>query len=222
MLGTKYLTKFSLVFLAVSLIACLVSISRMLFAWYTSKDLDTTSDAFYSSKEGYEEHFITYSSLYGENIVSYDSAEAVDNFDFIPGDVVYFSFIFDLKTEEIEKGDEYTITLTIEVDNEDFLANTVIEENECRLALVYKEDDVYTFIEEIAITNTECESLASCSFNIAIPSYNDYGTYYYTDSSSVNHVRLMAFVPIWYKDTGLNQNEEMASTLEITKTLITN
>lgn len=208
----------------------------VIYSWYVESTLNTDSNNFYAVREGYEEHFESYDTIYNQTLPSYSNSSVTDSYTMVPGDVVYFSYILDVRAEEVSSSSTiYKVEHTGSVskgsnatssngDYASFLGNCCIEANSIRVAIMDKEDDGinYTYSSEVTVTNTADISLYSdgidISYTITIPRTTT--EVMYEDSDSVDHICFMVYVPIWYQDTEVNQNAEMSSTLSITKTII--
>ena len=113
-----------------------------------------------------------------------------------------------------------------------FLYNTGVEANSCHLFLMKRINDQvngygYSQVGDLyELTSTIVPRLSdskTSAANVEFKLQIDMPTIDYTGYTNVdndNKVYFMLYIPIWYQDTDVNQNEEMDSFLKIVSTVI--
>lgn len=232
-------------------------------AWFMKNNIDRINNS---------SELLSINRGYGNNVSSFMNDE---NFDpsmlealfqnneeeldgvFLPGDVIYYSFIIQVDYSKLSSSSATTVYISLELnggvrdtrtDNTtgfytDFLSNLTIETNTIQLGLLEVKKDEhdeiiyddngdvtydiisYTVNNEekyfYDINNTEVPSFYTNSeiqaeFSIVLPSTSS------TEYSVLDEINtyLLLLVPIWYKDTGINQNPEMDSRLNIISCIV--
>ena len=235
-------------------------------AWFFKSDTDTITSA----------EIMSINHGYGNNVSSFMNDE---NFDpemlalllqeneeeleevFMPGDIVYYSFIIRLNYNE-DLNASTTSSLNIDLvllsgkrdtwaegkttgEYETFLSNLTIEENSIKLGLlevtvendeivyddngdpiysikshtVNNEDEYFYDMDNTEVSSFYTNNQVSADFDITLDSTTSQDYSHYTIDGS-EYTFILLLVPIWYKDTKVNQNIEMDSRLNIVTCVI--
>ena len=234
--------------------------------WFMQNDhISNNSELIYAINQGYGDDLV---SLNNFSRIYQTSDETVTNIMFVPGDQVYYTFVFRIKAEDyINTKTHYNVNLVIRAEDAEtheegvtgdylsFLHDCTIRENSLMFSVLYRgvdiidgnesvyydyirydyqggtytidpDGDVVTFNSETTnarALNTEVASLCpnkteqsiSAEFNIEIPILPTNQSLIYEDENGDEYLFFMLFIPILYKDTHINQNPQMDSTLTI-------
>ncbi len=213
------------------------------YSWYvsSSNDASAKTDEIKTLAQGYGGHFSSEEEYTNFTGIYEHSETAVTEAYVKPGDVIYYAFMFDIEVSEGLKTN-YSLELVLNAGGEigtyhgtqygDFnslLKNLIIEENTCHLYQLEKNhddalnDDEYTtfddsdYYESPDFTNTESSfyenNVAGATINLKMPTINSY--------PEEEKAYFMIFIPIWYKDTNKLQNNELACSVRLSSTIIT-
>lgn len=243
-------TKSFIVISRIATTVMLLAISiTIMFAWYTSTSNDATfdSDEFMSVSQGYAGHFSTEEHYWSADDIYENDDTVVTKTTVIPGKIVYYAFLFEVKNQNELLSSYVVDTLLVygsssansyhgvNVGNyNSFLYNTGVVENSCHLYLMQKlydsEEHSYyytksgnylttasTGVNRLSNTdNRNEEANVSLSINLDLPQIDSFPTNVDNDEK----VYFMLYIPIWYQDIEINQNQEMDSYLKIVSTVL--
>lgn len=233
-----------LLFGAVLLLGIVVTTIVITYSWYVSSSNDAVAetDEMKTLAQGYGGHFSSEEEYTNFTGIYEHSETAVTKAYVKPGDVIYYSFLFDVDTTAGLKS-AYKLELVLNAGSNtgtyhgvqygnynSLLSNLIIEENTCHLYQLEKthddqqNDDQYTTFNgsdyydvDTDFTNTEStfyeNNVAGASIDLQMPEITEY-----PDSEKSY---FMIIIPIWYQDTGELQNNELECFVRLSSTIIT-
>ena len=226
--------------------------------------IDNNSELIYSINQGYGDDLVSLNNL---SRIYQTSDESVTTVMFVPGDIVYYTFVFRIKySDYVNTKTMYDVSLVLRAEaSEDatgdngkyleFLHDSMIEQNTVKFGVLRRGSEVidgneavyydvvkysnnagtYSIDNEGSIVtfdatttgaqtlNTEVTSLCpnkqesgiGANFTITIPIVPTTSDIVFTDENSDEYLFFMLYIPIFYVDTGINQNNQMDSVLTI-------